>query len=125
MNELEKNKTKRDDLFNSDLVYEISRLAGFEINQDDITDERIRMRLESLPVKENGIRCYMLSPFEIELFVSLQEIRRKAGAGVVLRSIEEIFKYPEAVKEYLKHFETEETLTQSDKQKTLGTITNK
>lgn len=94
-------ENQKDVLFYSDLVYYIRKLAGFEVKINQETDERIEARQLEIEQKANGMTCYGLSEFTLELFQFVSEISKQVD--VVFRRIDEICKYPNVVEENLKN----------------------
>ena len=94
------NLEEKDILYYDDLIYQIKKLAGFEISIDEETNERIILREKPVAEKDSeGIFTYLfkLSMFEEELFTVIRNISIKAGTS--FESLDEISKYPELVNE--------------------------
>ena len=100
----------RDDLFKSDLIYEISRLAGLIKEPDEVIEKRIKIRLQSLPVEVSGVCRELCSGFNFEILSLVKRIGKKVGSK--FETLEEISGYPELVKEELGNFWTGENLTE-------------
>lgn len=97
----------KDLLYYSDLMYELQNIAGFDMDVDFDTLNRISERKKDIKTVENvngtSLGAYSLSPFEQELFMIVKNISKKVG--VSFKSVEEISKYPLAVMEALTELE--------------------
>ena len=97
----------KDLLYYSDLMYELQNIAGFDMDVDFDTLNRISERKKDIKTVENvngtSLGAYSLSSFEQELFMIVKNISKKVG--VSFKSIEEISKYPLAVMEALTELE--------------------
>ena len=97
----------KDLLYYSDLMYELQNIAGFDMDVDFDTLNRIAERKKDIKTVENvngtSLGAYSLSPFEQELFMIVKNISKKVG--VSFKSVDEISKYPLAVMEVLTELE--------------------
>lgn len=97
----------KDSLYYSDLIYEIKKLAGFDMDVDFSVWERIAERKKDIRVDEkiNGSLCtsYCLSPFQKDLFEIVREMSKKVG--ISFNGLEEISKYPLLVLDALAELE--------------------
>lgn len=103
MNNLENIENEKDELFYSDLIYEIKKLANLDVEDDEITNERIEKRQEMTETIIDGHRVYPLTEFQIALFEFVTNIGDVAG--VIIGTPEGIAKYPELVEESLKELQ--------------------
>ena len=97
----------KDLLYYSDLMYELQNIAGFDMDVDFDTLNRISERKKDIKTVENvngiSLGAYSLSPFEQELFMIVKNISKKVG--VSFKSVGEISKYPLAVMEAMTELE--------------------
>lgn len=104
--------SKNDPTYYQDLSYQIKKLAGFEIKEEQRIIERIQLRLRNIPTVEAGITCYEVSDFSKDLFKFIMTIEKRAGAEFT--SIEDISKYPDLVNEELEKISEEVENTKFD-----------
>lgn len=92
----------KDSLYYSDLMYEIQKIAEFDMDVDFSILERITERKKDIRednTTNDTLTGYCLSPFQIELFEIVREISKKAN--VSFYSVDEIKNYPLLVLEQL------------------------
>ena len=97
----------KDNLYYADLIYAVKKLGAIEHIEDSEAEERISLRLQPVydenQEKENELIGEELSDFELDLFLVIRVIGKKAGHS--FRSIADIRKYPEVIQEVLLELE--------------------
>lgn len=86
MKEISSNQ--KDELYYSDLIYKIKKLAGIEVSFDEETEKRINKREQSTQTIINGQVVNTFSSFELELFTFILGISEKSGIP---------FQYPQEI----------------------------
>lgn len=119
MEDLIKENNKEEKL-SSTFVYSVKKASGIKVSKDEFNDIIKDEEVEKLI---NGTPSEFSSRLTMNDFKFVLYINRKANIFMTNLSI--LSKYQRLVREALKQFEVAETLTQSGKQKTLGTITSK
>jgi len=96
---MKKNIELKDTLYYEDLIYAIKKIGNIEYTENKDTEERIRTRLQPVydekEKQENEIVGEELSDFELDLFLVIRKIGKRAGDP--FKSIENIRKYPELI----------------------------
>ena len=99
-------KTK-DSLYYEDLIYAIKKIGNFEQAESKTTEERIALRLQPIyseeEQKENELMGEELSDFELDIFLIVRSIVKKANDS--FKSLGNISKYPELIKEEIQELE--------------------
>lgn len=97
---MRKNIELRDDTYYDDLIYEVKRLAGFDVPVNHDILESIARRKKDVIVNDiiNGepFTTYCISPFQEDLFYIRRNISQKVNARYI--SDEDLKKYPILVK---------------------------
>lgn len=104
---MNENKEIKDRLYYEDLIYAIKKIGNLEYTENKTTEERIALRLQpnysEEEQKEIELMGEELSDFELDIFLIVRNIGKKAGDS--FKSLGNIRKYPELIKEKLQELE--------------------
>ena len=104
---MNENKEIKDRLYYEDLIYAIKKIGNLDYTENKTTEERIALRLQPNysegEQKEIELMGEELSDFELDIFLIVRNIGKKAGDS--FKSLENIRKYPELIKEELQELE--------------------
>lgn len=89
---------KKDELFYSDLAYKIRQIANLELIEDETIEKRIKLREEIVTTRANEI-----TDFHLALLIFVAAIEKETQSS--FKSLKDIEKYPNLVKEALKDIE--------------------
>ena len=97
----------KDRLYYEDLIYAIKKIGNLEYTEDKTLEERIALRLQPIyseeKQKENELMGEELSDFELDIFLIIRNIGKKANDS--FKSLGNIRKYPELIKEEIIELE--------------------
>ena len=97
----------KDRLYYEDLIYAIKKIGNQEYTENKTTEERIALRLQpnysEEAQKEIELMGEELSDFELDIFIIVRKISKKANDS--FKSLGNIRKYPELIKEELQELE--------------------
>lgn len=109
------NCAESDDLYYSDFVYAIKKMANLPVEVDEKVEKRIEIRCNMVKKFVNDTCVYEISDFQYDLFFFARNISKIMG--VIFHSPNEIAKYPELVTEQLKEYEKQKNKNMSKKRK--------
>lgn len=97
----------KDRLYYEDLIYAIKKIGNLDYTENKTTEERISLRLQpnysEEEQKEIELMGEELSDFELDIFLIVRKISKKANDS--FKSLGNISKYPELIKEELQELE--------------------